>query len=126
MIVPIIISVAAFLIVCVVVFFFLQQKSGGGNKSGANRKKDSNLGGEDRQYVDRISQLIKVSLDPHTQDKRESTEREMKRLGEQINEKGGLRRMLAIKQEIAKAYGEKYARRLAQVWVGIGQWTEKL
>ena len=124
-IIYIIVGVALVLIVGVVIVFLMQNQ--GGNQP---KKKDADKkaagDGQDRQYIDRLCQLVRIVLDRNASDRHDQTAREIKRLGEQINEAGGFRRMVSVQQEVQKKVGERGGGKLSTIWIGVGQWKGRV
>ncbi len=115
-------GVAAVVIVVVVIVFAMQNKGGDKKGKGSDKSSGSSSGG-DLQYRDRIIQLLRIVLDQHAKERHESTTREIVRLGNQINESGGFRRMVSVQSEVQKKAGDRAGGKLSAIWKGIGEWT---
>ncbi|MEE2640180.1 MAG: hypothetical protein VX768_06095 [Planctomycetota bacterium] len=90
----------------------------GGTKSGKGHSQDQ----QDSEFVQRLSYLLKIVIEHSSRDRRESSTREVIRIGEAIHESGGFRYMVKIHSEVARQSSTKVAARLKALWKGIGEW----
>lgn len=104
--------------IVVVGIFLVATWSGGGKstkKSGLQQQKDA-------EFIHRLSYLLQIVIEHSDSDRRQSATREIIRLGEEINQKGGFRYMVKIHEIVTQQASGKTGARLKSLWKGIGDW----
>lgn len=98
--------------------FLLVTWSGGGKST----KKISVQQQKDAEFIHRLSYLLQILIEHSASERRQSATREIIRLGEEINQKGGFRYMVKIHETVTQQTSEKTGVRLKALWKGIGEW----
>ena len=111
------ISVVAGVVILVIVFV-LKGQSGGQASSKPSKGPEQ----KDTEFIQRLSYLMKIVMEHSSADRRESSTREVIRIGESIHEQGGFRYMIKIHEAVTKETSPKVGGRLKVIWKGIGDW----
>lgn len=110
------ISVVAGVVILVVVFLLKGQSGGQPQKPGKGPEQ------KDTEFIQRLSYLMKIVMEHSSADRRESSTREVIRIGEAIHEQGGFRYMIKIHEAVTKETSPKVGTKLKVIWKGIGDW----
>lgn len=86
------------------------------------RKKANPKEQKDSEFIQRLCYLMKIVLEHSSSERRQSSTREVIRIGEEISESGGFRYMIKIHEEVTRQTSEKVGGRLKALWKGIGDW----
>lgn len=115
MLITIISIVAVAVIGLVALFVSLSKSSGSGGKSNPQEQQDT-------EFIQRLSYLLKIVIEHSSSERRQSSTREVIRIGEKINEVGGFRYMVKIHEAVTRQTNPKTGVRLKSLWKGIGEW----
>lgn len=74
------------------------------------------------EFSQRLMYLLKIVVEHSDEAKRQSSEKEVIRIGEEVNTSGGFRLMIQTHKKVTSLTSEKYGSRLNSLWKGIGDW----
>lgn len=115
MLIPIIV-VVSLLVIAGIIFSVVRS-----NGSKPNKKANSQQH-KDSEFVQRLSYLLKIVIEHSSSERRQSSTREVVRIGEEIHQAGGFRYMIKIHEIVTQQNSEKVGARLRALWKGIGDW----
>lgn len=75
------------------------------------------------EFSQRLLYLLKIVIEHSDESKRHSSEKEVIRIGEEVNTSGGFRLMIHTHKKVTSLTSEKYGSRLNSLWKGIGDWS---
>lgn len=90
-----------------------------------NSKSQTKISPEDQkagEFSQRLTYLLKIVVEHSDDSKRQSSEKEVTRIGEEVNASGGFRLMIQTHKKVTSLTNEKYGNRLKVLWKGIGDW----
>ena len=111
-----VIGVIAFIVVVGLILAFNR------NSADKPKKKANQQDQKDSEFIQRLCYLLKIVIEHSSSERRQSSTREVVRIGEEINESGGFRYMVKIHEEVTSQTSDKVGGRLKALWKGIGDW----
>ncbi len=85
-------------------------------------KKNHTQDQKDSEFVQRLCYLMKIVVEHSSSERRQSSTREVIRIGEEVHNTGGFRYMVKIHESVSQQMSDKIGGRLAALWKGIGDW----
>lgn len=99
------------------VYFYLQSQPAATSATKTRTQQQT-----DSEHTQRLCYLLKIVIEHSSTERRDSSTREVIRIGEAINEEGGFRYMVKIHKTVTEKTTPKVGAKLKSLWKGIGEW----